>query len=241
LRAPRIYLPGPLHCGACVALPRDRERYLCRVLRLQQGAPLLVFNGAGGHYQASLELAEGQAARLRIAAHHHSDSESPLAITLLQGISRGERMEFTLRKATELGVSAIVPLFTARCEVRLKGDRLAKRMAHWQGIIISACEQSGRDRLPTLHPPRALDTIERPPDGSGLLLDPLAGHGMASLPRPNGAVSLLIGPEGGLSETEISQARRHGFAGVRLGPRILRTETAPLAALAAMQVLWGDL
>ena len=242
MRVPRLYLPGPLRCGDAVALPADRQRYLCRVLRLQQGAPLTLFNGEGGQYRASLELKDDGPALARIGEHDPTEAESPLTITLLQGISRGERMEFTLRKATELGVSRIIPLFTARCEVRLKGERLAKRLAHWQGIIISACEQCGRNRLPLLQTatglPQALGSVT---GSTALLLDPLATHSLSTLPAPSGPVSLLVGPEGGLSDDEIGLALRGGFQGLRLGPRILRTETAPLAALAAMQVLWGDL
>jgi len=242
LRVPRLYLPEPLRSGAAVALPRERERYLCRVLRLQSGAPLTLFNGEGGQFSATLELANGAPALARIGTHRPLEHESPLAVTLLQGISRGERMEFTLRKATELGVGAISPLFTSRCEVRLKGQRLDKRITHWRGIIISACEQCGRNRLPTLNPPLPLDVaLERLGETTGLLLDPLADSTLSALPRPAGPVSLLIGPEGGLNDDETALARRHGFSGLRLGPRILRTETAPLAALAAMQVLWGDL
>lgn len=241
MRVPRLYLPEPLHSGAAIPLPRERARYLVRVLRLQQGAPLTLFNGDGGQYQASLQLAENGPAVVRIGEHHALEKESPLAITLLQGISRGERMEFTLRKATELGVSRIVPLFSERCEVRLNGDRLSKRLAHWRGIIISACEQCGRNRLPELQPPETLPQgLDTRDGGTRLLLDPLAEQGLASLPPPDAAVSLLIGPEGGLSDSEIALARRSGYTGLRLGPRVLRTETAPLAALAAMQVLWGD-
>lgn len=246
MRIPRLYLPQALCSGAVVALPPERERYLCRVLRLPHGAPLILFNGQGGQFQATLQLSEGQPAAACLGEHQPLERESPLAITLLQGISRGERMEFTLRKATELGVHAILPLFTARCEVRLKGERLAKRLAHWQGIIISACEQSGRNRLPDLRDALSLPAALAAGDqsgahGSALLLDPSAKHRLADLPAPVGPVSLLIGPEGGLNSDEIALAQRHDYQSLRLGPRVLRTETAPLAALAAMQVLWGDL
>ena len=242
MRIPRLYLPQPLNSGATLALPPDRQRYLCRVLRLQHGAPLILFNGEGGQFQAALALGNGTVASVDIGAQQHIDTESPLAITLLQGISRGERMDFTLRKATELGVSTVVPLFTTRCEVRLKGERLAKRITHWQGIIISACEQCGRNRVPVLRPAQTLTAaLDETQPGNALLLDPNGAHKLADMPPPDGPVSLLIGPEGGLSDDEIGLAQRHGFKGLRLGPRILRTETAPLAALAAMQALWGDL
>lgn len=242
MRVPRLYLPQPLSSGTSVVLPRDRERYLCRVLRLADGAPLTLFNGDGGQYQAVLERNEASPTTVHIGEHQALEVESPLAIALLQGISRGERMEFTLRKATELGVSAIVPVFTSRCEVRLKGDRLSKRMAHWQGIISSACEQCGRNRLPHLHHPQPLpDALSSAAVGSAVLLDPMAQHHLADLPQPDGAISLLVGPEGGLSDSEIALAHGHGFQGLQLGPRVLRTETAPLAAMAAMQALWGDL
>ena len=242
MRIPHLYLPQPLHSGSLTTLSQERKRYLCRVLRLQHGAPLTVFNGKGGQYQATLALPEnGPAAAVRIGQHQPLERESPLPITLLQGISRGERMETTLRKATELGINAILPLFTARCEVRLQGQRLARRITHWQGIIISACEQSGRNRLPELQHPRQLpDALASRTHHTALLLDPLANQRLTDLPAPAGPVSLLTGPEGGFAPDELALARQHGYRGLRLGPRVLRAETAPLAALAAMQILWGD-
>ncbi len=240
MRIPRIYLPdlpGLLSPGSNLPLPKDRAHYLQRVLRLRAGAALIVFNGDGGQFEARLT----DAGHLQLGEHQAVEHESPLQVTLIQGISRGERMEFTLRKATELGVGAIQPITSARCEVRLKGERLAKRMHHWRGIIASACEQCGRNRLPTLSPLLTLEQAVQTAAGLRLLLLPGAERGLGDLPPPTGPVSLLVGPEGGLDQAEIATARNTGFIGLRLGPRVLRTETAPLAALAAMQALWGDL
>jgi len=247
VRIPRLYLPLNLASGQTLALPRNKAHYLKRVLRLQAGAPLTVFNGQGGQYQAQIGPDGNQ---ILVREYQDEERESPLAVTLIQGISRGERMEFTLRKATELGVSQVIPMTTSRCEVKLKGTRLDKRLAHWRGILASACEQCGRNRLPELPAPQTLDQALTEfqngfPTGSGdtlgLMLDPMASRGLPEFPQPGGRVVLLVGPEGGLSDEEIKAATQAGFAGVRLGPRILRTETAPLAALAAIQVLWGDL
>jgi 16S rRNA (uracil1498-N3)-methyltransferase len=243
VRIPRLYLPLDLAAGLVVPLPREKVHYLKRVLRLRAGTPLSVFNGRGGQFQAELSTDGGQ---ILVREHQDEERESPLAITLIQGVSRGERMEFTLRKATELGVSRVLPITTSRCEVKLNGKRLEKRLAHWHGILVSACEQCGRNRLPDLPAPQTLDQAligfqTGPGDTLGLILDPLAAHSLPDFPVPGGSVVLLVGPEGGLSPGEIASATQVGFAGVRLGPRILRTETAPLAALAAIQVLWGDL
>lgn len=248
MRVPRLYLPQKLSPGQAVALPTDRRHYLTRVLRLQAGAPLILFDGTGGQYQATLADAGPTAGHALIGAFDDQERESPLAITLMQGISRGERMDLTLRKATELGVTRVLPLTTARCEVKLSGPRLQKRRQHWHSILASACEQCGRNRLPELLPPQTLDqsldgmtatTASDPP--LRLLLDPRARQGLTDLSRPGLAVTMLIGPEGGLSPDEIQRATASGFHGLRLGPRVLRTETAPLAALAAVQLLWGDM
>lgn len=249
MRVPRLYLPQALSAGQTLTLPTDRGHYLTRVLRLQPGNKLILFNGDGGQYQATLANSGARDCRVEVGAFSDKGCESPLPVTLIQGISRGERMELTLRKATELGVCRIQPVTSRRCQVKLDGTRLEKRVQHWQAILASACEQSGRNRLPELLPPTDLarslaEMATQPADRSGTLaltLDPQAQSSLTDFTGPVPAVSLLIGPEGGLSPEEIEQAARSGFRGVRLGPRVLRTETAPLAALAAIQVLWGDM
>jgi 16S rRNA (uracil1498-N3)-methyltransferase len=178
---------------------------------------------------------------VQLTAVGEPEPPAPLAIHLGLGVSKGERMDFALQKAVELGVSSIAPLFTERSVVRLSGDRLGKREAHWRGVVIAACEQSGRRRLPALHPARSLETWLSQAHPFPLLLHHRGGLPLPSLPPPGASLSLLIGPEGGLADGERSHAEHAGFASVRLGPRILRTETAPLAALAVVQALWGDL
>lgn len=249
MRNPRIYHPAPLHAGDTVVLGEQASQHLLRVLRLPPGAPVTLFNGHGGEYDGELGAPHGKLATVDVTCFIDCSRESPLHITLCQGISRGERMDYTLQKAVELGVAEILPLFTERCEVRLRDDRLDKRVAHWQALIISACEQSGRTAVPELHRPLELtewlNQTHRTANASDtpkLVLDPQADMSMPNLTPPgNAAVTVLIGPEGGLSVTEIHTATEHGFTAIRLGPRILRTETAPVAILAALQSRWGDL
>ncbi|RRQ22209.1 16S rRNA (uracil(1498)-N(3))-methyltransferase [Thiohalobacter thiocyanaticus] len=239
---PRIYLPQPLTSGSTVQLDPRAQRHAVKVLRLQVGDSLILFNGEGGEYCATLEDTRREGAQVSIREFIDQKRESPLDIALLQGIARGEKMDLILQKAVELGVSRVVPLATERSQVKLSGERLNKRMQHWRGVIIHACEQCGRNRLPELADMQNLSAAlaAHTPDRLGLLLDPTAERGPHDLAATR-ALSLLIGPEGGLSASERGQARNAGFQGVRLGPRILRTETAGLAALAALQCLYGDL
>lgn len=246
MRIPRIHLPRPLAPGARLALDETASGHVLRVLRLKPGAALIVFNGAGGEYEATLIAVEGRAAVVTLGRFANPVRESPLEIMLAQGISRGERMDYTLQKSVELGVSRIVPLETEFCQVRLVGERLERRHQHWSRVIASAGEQCGRTRLPELaHAMPFADWLAdgaMTPAGLRLVLEPEGETALSQLPAPpERAVSLLIGPEGGLSATEIGKARRAGYRGLRLGPRILRTETAGAAALAALQTLWGDL
>ena len=239
-RIPRIYHPEPLQGRDELALHEQAAQHVAKVLRLGVGAPLVLFDGHSGQYQANILAVERREVRVRLGEFEAVDIESPLPITLAQGVSKGERMDFTIQKAVELGVSRIVPLDTERSVVNLKGERRDKKMAHWQGVIISACEQCGRNRLPELLPWQALDSwLAQPPAGIGLLLDPRASEGLTRLPRPE-AVTILIGPEGGLSDKERSTAYQLGYHGLRLGPRVLRTETASLSAIAVLQAHWGD-
>lgn len=214
-----------------------------RVLRLERGQPLVLFNGDGREYQAELIQLAKQAVVARVTAEGNAvDRESPLDLTLAQGIARGEKMDMILQKATELGVRHIVPLITARTEVKLDAERSGRRMAHWRAIIAGACEQSGRAHLPSLAEPLRLPEWAAQLDesvGLRLALDPDGRFSPRDLPSLSAAV-LVVGPEGGLSDQDMSQLGQSGFQGLRLGPRILRTETAGLAAIAAMQVMHGD-
>ncbi len=242
MRIPRIYLPRSLTPDAMVTLDTDAAHHIARVLRLHAGAPLILFNGQGGEYQAILHSITGNQVQAQILKHHAHETESPLQVTLAQGISRGERMDYTLQKAVELGVKTIIPLFSERCEVRLQGERLDKRVRHWQGIVNSACEQCGRNRIPSVLAPMTLPQWLPTSDGLRLVLDPHATHSLAQYTQPaDGKITLLIGPEGGLSDAEIINTQHAGFTRIRLGPRVLRTETAGLAVLAALQAVWGDL
>jgi 16S rRNA (uracil1498-N3)-methyltransferase len=244
MRIPRIHVPQPLAPGRDIELPQQASEHIARVLRLDRGHPLRLFSGDGNEYSAEIvSLGKRSVSARVIAALPAADRESPLRITLGQGIARGEKMDLILQKATELGVVGIVPLVTVRTEVKLDADRAQRRMAHWRAVIASACEQSGRTRLPEIREPVRLadwaatlgnDTSLR------LTLDPHA----AVAPRdvsPDGRVTLAIGPEGGLSEQDLATLKHAGFSGLRLGPRILRTETAGLAAIAALQAIHGDM
>jgi 16S rRNA (uracil1498-N3)-methyltransferase len=242
VRITRLYLDSSLVPGTEVELDERSAHHVARVLRMKTGAPLQLFDGHGVEASARLASLDKRRVSALVEAVQHRTIESPLRLVLGQGISKGERMDFTLQKSVELGVACIVPLWTEHSQVQLDATRLAKRMDHWRGVVISACEQSGRSLLPELRAPMTLPEWLAEPinDDLGLLLDPGQATSLAGLQPPTGAVRLLVGPEGGLSEAERDMARNNGFTGVRLGPRILRTETAALAALAALQVLWGD-
>lgn len=241
VRRHRTYTPIPLETGQEVELDPRAAHRLGRVLRVRPGDTVVLFNGDGRDAEATVAAATKAGVTVRVESVEAVDNESPLAITLAQGIARGERMDIALQKAVELGVAGIQPLFCSRTEVKLSGARLAKRMDHWRGVIIAACEQSGRARLPCLHEPLGLDAwLTDPPAGSKLVLRPEARVALPTLRRLDRAC-LLIGPEGGLAPREIAAAETAGFEPVRLGPRVLRTETAGPAALAVLQALWGDL
>jgi 16S rRNA (uracil1498-N3)-methyltransferase len=238
----RVYCDMPLSPGAEIALPEAAARHAVTVLRLQVGETLRLFNGAGGEYGASLVAANKREARVRVFEFHPEERESPVEITLALGISAGERMDYSLQKATELGVAAIQPLATERSVVKLAGERADRRLQHWQHVVIAACEQCGRNRVPAVAPVQPVfHYLAQIDSGKRLLM--LSPHADTPLKRmaPAAAAVLLVGAEGGLAPAEYEAAAAHGFQPVKLGPRILRTETAPVAALAVLQALWGDL
>ena len=244
MRISRLYIDTPLAANQTISINGEPLNYLANVLRLKAGAMLSVFNGQGGEFQASITELSKRQATILLGGFQDNDSESPLEITLVQGISRGERMDFTLQKATELGVKRIIPLFTERCTVNLKGERLDKRIKHWQGTVRSACEQSGRNTIPQIEPAQHFDDFIQSKEQSEhncVLLDPESTHSLTSITTSPTTLSLLVGPEGGFSSRERELAYTNGYQGVQLGPRILRTETAAIAAISAIQVLWGDL
>ncbi|WP_296810164.1 16S rRNA (uracil(1498)-N(3))-methyltransferase [Thiocapsa sp.] len=241
MRIPRVYVDLPLEPGATLELPAAQARHLTQVLRLPPDAPLVLFNGDGCDYPSHLTRAERNGTAARVGTPGAIEPVPPLEIHLALGVSKGERMDYALQKSVELGVGRITPLFTERSQVHLSGQRLERRLEHWRGILIGACEQSGRRRLPHLATAATYSHWLIEHAGGGLLLDPEAARSLAAIPAPGATVTLLIGPEGGLSPRERASARDRGFEGVRLGPRILRTETAPLAAIAVIQALWGDL
>ena len=248
MRFPRIYLDQDLGKAlkerTAITFDDNAQRYVAQVLRLKPGTRITLFNGKGGEYRATLEQVSRRKVTACLDNFEDRTIESALDITLAQGISRGERMDFTLQKATELGVRRIAPLVTERCGVHLNDERRSKRIQHWQGVITAACQQSGRNTLPIIEPITPLTQwLPRDPAGPSLrlVLDPGADHSIKSLPPPTAGIELLIGPEGGLEDSEIEMARRNGYQAVAVGPRILRTETAGVAVLAIIQTLWGDI
>lgn len=242
MRLTRSYVAVSLMPGTEIALPEDVAGHLVRVLRLQPGDACVLFNGDGHDYDARLLAAGKREARAEILAARTVKNESPLRITLLQGIARGEKMDWILQKATELGVARIVPVDSERSEVKLDAARAEKRLAHWREVVVSACEQSGRAVVPEVLPPQPLARGAALREGRGFVLDPVAVHTLASLQgNPLGACTLAIGPEGGWSPRDREQLQAAGYEGLRLGPRVLRTETAGIAAISALQALAGDL
>jgi 16S rRNA (uracil1498-N3)-methyltransferase len=240
---PRFHIAQPLAPGAEIRLPDRAARHIA-VLRLRQGDAILLFDGSGGEFEAELTALERNRTTALIGRHHGLERESPLRITLAQCLSGGDRMDLALQKATELGVAMVVPLASQRSVVRLSADRAERKLEHWRNVVISACEQCGRNRVPPVHAPQELHAWLAGTDDRSLrlLLSPQAPLSLADLPPPAapGNITLLAGPEGGLAPHETDAALRAGFTPVQLGPRVLRTETAPLAALAALQMLWGD-
>ncbi|HYE36710.1 16S rRNA (uracil(1498)-N(3))-methyltransferase [Methylocaldum sp.] len=241
MRISRLYLPRTLEEGAVLRLDEESAHYLRTVLRLKKGTDLTVFNGDGSEYSARVSDIVRDEVRLEIGDRRNREVESSLITHLGLGISRGERMDLAIQKAVELGVTRITPLFTEHCVVRLDEARRGNRHQHWQKVARSACEQCGRNRVPEVEEPAELEDWIAGREGLRLFFDPQGAVGLRDLPQPEGSVCLLSGPEGGFAATERALAREAGFTAVRLGPRILRTETAVLAALSAIQAIWGDL
>jgi 16S rRNA (uracil1498-N3)-methyltransferase len=243
MRNPRIYQQGLFTINETVTLSEDAFGHAVRVLRLRAGDHIILFNGSESfQYSATLTEVSKKSAQVKINTKELVNSESPLNIHLGQGISRGDRMDFTLQKSVELGVNTITPLFTERCGVKLNAERLEKKRQQWQKIVISACEQSGRIYVPTVNEPMMLaDWLTQETSALKINLHPKAQHSIMTLPIENTRVRLLVGPEGGLNDEEIAQARQCQFHDVLLGPRVLRTETAALTAITALQCRFGDL
>lgn len=245
MRIPRIFIADDLNEGTQVALPEQAATHITRVLRLSEGAPLVCFNGEGQDWAANIERVGKHGVIVRLDRARAAAGESPVPITLAQSVARGEKMDLILQKATELGVSEIVPLVSERTEVRLDEERAERRVEHWQRVVISACEQSGRAVVPIVHSPVAIAAYaEQVQREAGLKLalhpDPQA-RAIGELDAPAQGVLLAVGPEGGFSERDLDALALADFTRLRLGPRILRTETAGLAALAVLQARWGDL
>jgi 16S rRNA (uracil1498-N3)-methyltransferase len=238
MRLSRFFVDTPLTLGQH-DLPEAQAHYIGRVLRLAMGDAVQLFDGSGQEYLGELIEIGKKNVRVELREQLTGQAESSLRVHLGQGLSRGERMDWAIQKATELGVGEITPIVSERCEVRLKDERADKRLSHWRQVAISACEQSGRSVLPVIHPPLSLsDWLGQTDADLKLVLHPVAAP-LESHARPQ-SLAFLIGPEGGLSEAEVEQARATGFHAARLGPRVLRTETAPVVALAVAQQLWGD-
>ena len=241
MRIVRSYIDCPLAPGLELALPESASNHIVRVLRMVPGELLHLFNGDGHDYPAEILSLEKRIARVRIISCIAIGNESPLRIHLYQSIARGEKMDWILQKATELGVAAFTPMQSERTEVKLDQERSDKRLAHWQGVIRSACEQSGRAIIPALHSPVSINRLEPGGMQQAFYLQPGTGQRVADLsPVLASEMALAIGPEGGFSERDMRQLQSAGFRGLSLGPRILRTETAGLAAIAALQSRFGD-
>lgn len=244
MRLTRVHVPGPLAAGARHAIDGDAANHIARVLRLAPGAALIVFDGSGGEYAARIEAVRKGAVVVAVEERLAAERESALCLTLAQGVSRGERMDWVVQKATELGVTRIIPVLTERTVVKLDAKQSERRLLHWRGIAVAACEQSGRAHIPDISAPQTLrDFLARSREerATRVLLSPAGQARIGDLTLEDGGMLVLIGPEGGLAEAEQQAAVAAGFVPVRLGPRVLRTETAAVAALTLLQHRFGDL
>jgi len=242
MRVSRFYTSASLAADSELTLDADVGHYIARVLRLRVGDPLVLFNGDGSDYSAEITDINRQVVSVLINTQLFLHNESAFHIHLAQGVSKGDRMDFALQKSVELGVSEITPVVTQRCVVNLSQARWEKKHEQWQKIIISACEQSGRNIIPTLNPVVTLAKwLQQPTNAQKIVLSPNASQYMSHISKPINGVRLLIGPEGGLSEQEVYTCEQTGFFLANLGPRVLRTETAALASISILQSLFGDL
>jgi len=243
MRLARVHVEADLQAGGQVRVEGSAGNHIARVLRLRAGDALTLFNGRGGEYGGSVAQIRRDTVLVSVLERREAERESPFQLTLAQGISRGERMDWVVQKATELGVSRVVPLFTERSVVQLDERQASRKLQHWRSIAIAACEQSGRNRLPEISQPVGLYDLLAPPTPGGvaLLLSPTASRRMADLSTAGSGATVLIGPEGGLAEVEQEAAIKAGYMPVRLGPRVLRTETAAVCALTVLQQRFGDL
>lgn len=244
MRLTRVYVDAPLAAGATVALAEAAAGHLLRVLRLGVGDACVLFNGDGFDYPARIASAGKREASVEVGQPRLAGTESTLQVVLVQAVARGEKMDWIVQKGTELGVAGIVPVLSERTEVKLDAERADKRVAHWQGVAIAACEQCGRARVPAIAPPQPLASAlaALPPGAARLILDPEADSSSLdalALAR-DATVCIAIGPEGGWSPRDLGQLEAAGFNSLRLGPRVLRTETAGIAAIAALQARYGD-
>jgi 16S rRNA (uracil1498-N3)-methyltransferase len=244
---PRFHCPFPLAPGAQVDLPEAAAHHALKVLRLKPGAPLILFDGRGGEWQAQIVGASGTArtapVRATLESFDENNNESPLHITLVQGLPAGDKMDWVVEKSVELGVAVIQPVAAKRSVVKLSAERMARRVTHWNHIVSAACEQCGRNLVPLVAP--VLDLPQYLANAKGqnairLLLTPDAEIALRELPAPTLPIVFMVGPEGGWDEGEVQAAQVVGFQPIRLGPRVMRTETAGAAVLAAMQAQWGD-
>jgi 16S rRNA (uracil1498-N3)-methyltransferase len=242
MRTPRLYIPKIAASGENITVTGQSAHHVIQVLRLRPGAVVRIFNGNGMEWETVLLESKRSEAVLKVGAAVKAIADSSLSITLAQGIARNDRMDLILQKSVELGVSRIQPLWMQRCQAHVKGERLEKRMLHWQGVIISACEQCGRSTLPEIYKPVEYTTwvTRQNPLSLGLMLQPECEQTLHDISPPESDILVLVGPEGGLDTEEQRLATASGFRGIRLGQRILRTETAALSALAGMHALWGD-
>ncbi|MBY5936454.1 16S rRNA (uracil(1498)-N(3))-methyltransferase [Marinobacter nauticus] len=242
MRIPRIFTDSPLAVGSQCQLDDNAANHVGRVLRMQAGQALLLFNGDGHDYHATITEAGKKHVLVAVTEAAENETESPLRLVLAQTLSKGDRMDYAVQKAVEMGVSEIVPLTTERCDVKLKGDREDKRLRHWQQVAISAAEQCGRARVPEIQPVMTVQQWLEHAQACDLrlVLHHRTEQSLNTLEKPS-SIALMIGPEGGLTAEEIALAEDNGFLPVALGPRVLRTETAPVAAIALCQWLWGDI
>jgi 16S rRNA (uracil1498-N3)-methyltransferase len=242
MRIPHIYQPSDITLNNSLHLDDDAAGHIARVLRMQVGEHVSLFNNQGGEYLCEITEVTKKKVSVKPIKFENKSCESPLQVHLGQGISRGDKMDFTIQKAVELGITEITPLFTTRCGVKLSGERLHKKHQQWQKIAIAAAEQSGRNTITIVHPPLELNEwLAQSSNALKLTLHPRATQSIKTLPEPKEGIRFVVGPEGGFTESEMENTTEQGFIDIRLGPRVLRTETAALTVLSALQLQFGDL